>query len=96
MPKSNYLDETLKRWPIILMIGTVGYFGITKLYDIESKVETIRLLTEKDKEAIDTRFTIVETKANNTENKTNEIEKTVIRIAAIVPDEIEIKRKGCK
>lgn len=91
--KLNYLEETLKRWPIIVIAGTIGWFGINKLHHIESVVDRIQLLTEKEKEAFDTRFVMIETKSERTENKANELEKSLIRIQAILPERTEIKDK---
>lgn len=86
MSKISYLDETLKRLPIIL-VGCSGlWYGITKLNSIESKVEKIELLSFKDKEAIDLKLNDVQLLTQNNSNRTTEIEKDIIRLMAIVPN----------
>ncbi len=86
MSKISYLDETLKRLPIIL-VGCSGlWYGITKLNSIETKIEKIELLSFKDKEAIDLKLNDVQLLTQNNSNRTTEIEKDIIRLMAIVPN----------
>ena len=93
MSKISYLDETLKRLPIIL-VGCSGlWYGITKLNDIESKIEKIELLSFKDKEVIDSKISDIQLLTQTNSNRTTEIEKDVIRLMAILPNKIDIESK---
>jgi hypothetical protein len=86
MTKISYLDETLKRLPLIV-IGCSGlWYGVNKLNSIEQKIEKIELLSFKDKEAIDSRMAAVSLQVQNNSNRTTEIEKDLIRLVAIVPN----------
>ena len=42
--KISYLDETLKRLPLIVICCSGLWYGITKLNSIETKIEKIELL----------------------------------------------------
>jgi hypothetical protein len=84
--KISYLDETLKRLPIIALGLSCAWYGITKLNSIEQKIEKIELLSFKDKEAIDEKIQNIQTFAANNSNRTNELEKNVIRLMATVPN----------
>ena len=89
MSKISYLDETLKRLPIIL-VGCSGlWYGITKLNNIENKIEKIELLSFKDKEVIDSKISDVQLLTQTNSNRTTEIEKDVIRLMAIMPNRVE-------
>ena len=87
--KISYLDETLKRLPIIGILATSAWWGISKLNVIESKIEKIELLSFKDKEIIDSRFTIVEASMNENKAKNNEQDKQLFRLAAVLPTKKE-------
>jgi hypothetical protein len=92
MTKISYLDETLKRLPLIV-IGCSGlWYGINKLNTIEAKIEKIELLSFKDKESIDSKIESIQLFAANNSNKTNELEKNVIRLMAIMPNRTEIPK----
>ncbi|MBK6836705.1 MAG: hypothetical protein IPG89_21580 [Bacteroidetes bacterium] len=93
MTKVNYLDETLKRLPLIVLCGSGLWYGITKLNTIETKIEKIELLSFKDKESIDSKFNEVQILTQNNSNRTTEIEKDIIRLMAILPNQTEIKRR---
>jgi hypothetical protein len=84
--KISYLDETLKRLPIIALGLSCAWYGITKLNSIEQKIEKIELLSFKDKEAIDEKIESIQLFAANNSNRTNELEKNVIRLMATVPN----------
>jgi hypothetical protein len=84
--KISYLDETLKRLPIIVLGLSCAWYVITKLNNIENKVEKIELLSFKDKEAIYNDIQNIQTFAANNSNRTNELEKNVIRLMATVPN----------
>jgi len=86
MTKISYLDETLKRLPLIV-IGCSGlWYGITKLNSIEQKIEKIEILSFKDKEVYDNQMKAVSLQVQNNSNRTTEIEKDLIRLMAIVPN----------
>jgi Pyruvate/2-oxoacid:ferredoxin oxidoreductase gamma subunit len=87
--KISYLDETLKRLPIIGMIAAGAWWGISKLNVIESKIEKIEILSFKDKEIIYSRFAIVEAAVNENEAKNNEQDKQLFRLAAVLPTKKE-------
>lgn len=92
MSRISYLDETLKRLPLILVCGSGLWYGITKLNSIESKIEKIELLSFKDKEAIDSKLNDVQLLTKNTSNRTTEIEKDMIRLLAILPNRAEVPK----
>ena len=92
MSRISYLDETLKRLPLILVCGSGLWYGITKLNSIESKIEKIELLSFKDKEAIDSKLNDVQLLTKNTSNRTTEIEKDIIRLMAILPNRAEVPK----
>lgn len=85
----NYLDETLKRLPLIVMCGSGIWYGVTKLNSIESKVDKLEMLSFKDKEVIDAKLEDVMLTARTNSNRTTEIEKDIIRLFAILPNRIE-------
>jgi hypothetical protein len=91
--KISYLDETLKRLPLILLCSSGLWYGITKLNSIETKIEKIELLSFKDKESIDSKLNDVQVLTQNNSNRTTEIEKDIIRLMAILPNQTEIKRR---
>ncbi len=91
--KISYLDETLKRLPLILLCSSGLWYGITKLNSIETKIEKIELLSFKDKEIIDSKVNEVTLITQNNSNRTTEIEKDIIRLMAILPNQTEIKRR---
>mgnify|MGYP003436355195 CR=1 FL=1 len=91
--KISYLDETLKRLPLILLCGSGLWYGITKLNTIETKIEKIELLSFKEKESIDSKVNEVKILTQNNSNRTTEIEKDIIRLMAILPNQTEIKRR---
>ena len=91
--KISYLDETLKRLPLILLCSSGLWYGITKLNSIETKIEKIELLSFKDKESIDSKLNEVQFLTQNNSNRTTEIEKDIIRLMAILPNQTEIKRR---
>lgn len=91
--KISYLDETLKRLPLILLCSSGLWYGITKLNSIETKIEKIELLSFKDKESIDSKLNDVSFLTQNNSNRTTEIEKDIIRLMAILPNQTEIKRR---
>ena len=84
MTKISYLDETLKRLPILLVVFSGIWYGVTKLNSIEMKIERLEILTSKDKEQINSRIEEVFFLAKLTSNKTNEVEKKIVRINAIL------------
>jgi hypothetical protein len=90
--KISYLDETLKRLPIIALGLSCAWYGITKLNSIEQKIEKIELLSFKDKEAIDEKIESIQLFAANNSNRTNELEKNVIRLMAIMPNRTEVPK----
>ena len=90
--KISYLDETLKRLPIIALGLSCAWYGISKLNSIETKIEKIELLSFKDKEAIDEKIESMQIFATNTSNRTTEIEKDLIRLLAIMPNRAEIPK----
>jgi len=90
--KISYLDETLKRLPIIVLGLSCAWYVITKLNNIENKVEKIELLSFKDKEAIYNDIQNIQTFAANNSNRTNELEKNVIRLMAIMPNRTEVPK----
>ena len=92
MSRISYLDETLKRLPLILVCGSGLWYGITKLNSIESKIEKIELLSFNDKEAIDSKLNDVQLLTKNTSNRTTEIEKDMIRLMAILPNRAEVPK----
>jgi hypothetical protein len=89
MTKISYLDETLKRLPIILLFGSIGWYGLNMLFEIKADVKEMKMLTFKDKEAIDSQMAAVTLQVQNNSNRTNEIEKDVIRLLAIMPNRVE-------
>lgn len=91
--KKSYLDETLKRMPLIVICLTGLWYNITKLNSIETKIEKIELLSFKDKESIDSKLNEVSFLTQNNSNRTTEIEKDIIRLMAILPNQTEIKRR---
>jgi hypothetical protein len=91
--KISYLDETLKRLPLILVCLSGLWYGITKLNSIESKIEKIELMSFKDKETHDSKLNEVQIITQNNSNRTTEIEKDIIRLMAILPNQTEIKRR---
>lgn len=91
--KISYLDETLKRLPLILVCLSGLWYGITKLNSIESKIEKIELMSFKDKETHDSKLNEVQIITQNNSNRTTEIEKDIIRLMAILPNKTEIKRR---
>ena len=91
--KKSYLDETLKRMPLIVICLTGLWYNITKLNSIETKIEKIELLSFKDKESIDSKLNDVSFLTQNNSNRTTEIEKDIIRLMAILPNQTEIKRR---
>ena len=91
--KKSYLDETLKRMPLIVICLTGLWYNITKLNSIETKIEKIELLSFKDKESIDGKLNEVQFLTQNNSNRTTEIEKDIIRLMAILPNQTEIKRR---
>lgn len=92
--KISYLDETLKRLPLILLCGSGLWYGITKLNTIEGKIEKIELLSFKDKEVIDSKLEDVNLLTQTNSNRTTELEKDMIKVFAILPDyKLEIKRR---
>ena len=94
MTKISYLDETLKRLPLIVLGLSGLWYGINKLNTIEAKIEKIELLSFKDKEAIDSKIESIQLFAANNSNRTTEIEKDLIRLMAIVPNtKLEIKNE---
>lgn len=93
MSKISYLDETLKRLPLILVCGSGIWYGITKLNSIENKIEKIELLSYKDKEVITDKFADIDLVTQNNSNRTTEIEKDIIRLFAILPNRTELKSK---
>ncbi len=90
--KKTYLDETLKRMPLIVICLTGLWYNITKLNTIETKIEKIELLSFKDKESIDSRLNDVSFLTQNNSNRTTEIEKDIIRLMAILPNRAEIPK----
>lgn len=93
MSKISYLDETLKRLPLILLCGSGIWYGITKLNTIENKIEKIELLSYKDKEVITEKFADIDLVTQNNSNRATEIEKDIIRLFAILPNRTELKSK---
>jgi hypothetical protein len=91
--KISYLDETLKRLPLILVCLSGLWYGITKLNSIESKIEKIELMSFKDKETHVSKLNEVQIITQNNSNRTTEIEKDIIRLMAILPNQTEIKRR---
>lgn len=89
MSKFTYLDETLKRLPLIVICGSGIWYGITKLNSIESKVDKLEMLSFKDKEVIDSKLEYVMLTARTNSNRTTEIEKDIIRLFAILPNRTE-------
>ncbi len=87
--KISYLDETLKRLPIIGMIAAGAWWGISKLNVIESKIEKIELLSFKDKEIITGQIVEIQKVAAEANNKNNEQDKMLFRYAAILPTKKE-------
>ena len=92
MSRISYLDETLKRLPLILVCGSGLWYGITKLNTIETKIEKIELLSFKDKESIDSKVNEVTLITQNNSNRTTEIEKDIIRLMAILPNRAEVPK----
>ena len=90
--KISYLDETLKRLPLILLCASGIWYGITKLNSIETKIEKIELLSFKDKESIDSKVNEVQILTQNNSNRTTEIEKDIIRLMAILPNRAEVPK----
>ncbi len=90
--KISYLDETLKRLPLILLCASGIWYGITKLNSIETKIEKIELLSFKDKEIIDSKVNEVTLITQNNSNRTTEIEKDIIRLMAILPNRAEVPK----
>lgn len=90
--KISYLDETLKRLPLILLCGSGLWYNITKLNSIETKIENIELLSFKDKESIDSKVNEVQILTQNNSNRTTEIEKDIIRLMAILPNRAEVPK----
>lgn len=90
--KINYLDETLKRLPLILVCCSGLWYCITKLNSIEKKIEKIELLSFKDKESIDSKVNEVQILTQNNSNRTTEIEKDIIRLMAIMPNRTEVPK----
>lgn len=90
--KKTYLDETLKRLPLIILCCSGLWYVITKLNSIETKIEKIELLSFKDKEAIDNKLNDVQLLTQNNSNRTTEIEKDIIRLMAILPNRAEIPK----
>ena len=90
--KISYLDETLKRLPLILLCGSGLWYGITKLNTIETKIEKIELLSFKDKEIIDSKVNEVTLITQYNSNRTTEIEKDIIRLMAILPNRAEVPK----
>ena len=90
--KISYLDETLKRLPLILVCLSGLWYGITKLNTIENKIENIELLSFKDKESIDSKVNEVQILTQNNSNRTTEIEKDIIRLMAILPNRVEVPK----
>lgn len=91
--KPSFIEYILSRWPIIMLGIGIAYWVLTAIYDLKEEVHTITLLTSKDKEAIDTRFTAVESMARNADNKANENEKQILWIKATLPDRVKIKEQ---
>lgn len=91
--KISYLDETLKRLPLIVICCSGLWYGITKLNTIENKVDKIELMSFKDKETHDSKLNEVQIITQNNSNRTTEIEKDIIRLMAILPNQTEIKRR---
>lgn len=87
--KISYLDETLKRLPIIIPLCGIGWFGLTTIIQIKADVQELKLLSFKDKEIIDSRFTIVEASMNENKAKNNEQDKQLFRLAAVLPTKKE-------
>lgn len=83
--KISYLDETLKRLPIIGLLATVGWWGLTKLNSIESKIEQMELLTYKDKEIISNQIVELKISVSEANNRNNEQDKQLFRCAGILP-----------
>jgi len=92
MTKISYLDETLKRLPIILLFGSIGWYGLNMLFEIKADVKEMKMITFKDKEAIDSRMEAVSLQVQNYANRTTEIEKDVIRLLAILPNRAEVPK----
>ena len=90
--QQSYLDETLKRMPLIVICLTGLWYGITKLNSIETKIEKIELLSFKDKESIDSKVNEVKILTQNNSNRTTEIEKDIIRLMAILPNRAEVPK----
>jgi len=90
--KISYLDETLKRLPLILLCGSGLWYGITKLNTIEGKIEKIELLSFNDKEVIDSKINDMQLLTQTNSNRTTEIEKDVIRLMAIMPNRAEVPK----
>jgi len=90
--KISYLDETLKRLPIILLFGSIGWYGLNMLFEIKADVKEMKMLTFKDKESIDSRMAAVTLQVQNYANRTTEIEKDVIRLLAILPNRAEVPK----
>jgi len=92
MTKISYLDETLKRMPLIVLGLSGLWYGINKLNTIEAKIEKIELLSFKDKESIDSKIESIQLFVANNSNRTTEIEKDLIRLMAIIPNKTEIPK----
>ena len=82
--KISYLDETLKRLPLILLFGSIGWFGLNMLFEIKADVKEMKMMTFKDKEILTTSIEDVKFTAKNNSNRTTELEKDVNKIIAIL------------
>lgn len=89
MPKVNYLDETLKRWPVLMLGGACFWFLMSTIFDLKSDVSELKILTSKDKEAINIRFVSIETSQDEQQHLSNELDKKVFSLMEMYKKQVK-------
>ena len=87
--KISYLDETLKRLPIIIPLCGIGWFGLTTIIQIKADVQELKLLSFKDKEILYNKIDVIDGRLLASETKNNENDKILFRLMAVLPTKKE-------
>ncbi len=85
----SYLDETLRRWPIITLGLGCFVWLMTFLYDLKSDLVQYKLVDQKDKDAVNVRFVQVESWQNKHETIDEEIKNKVFSVMDLYKKQIK-------
>jgi hypothetical protein len=94
--KYSFLDETLKRWPVITLGIAIAWFILSNQFESKeiaietnAKIDRILLIVDKDKEAVNTRFVNVEATTNEQKVLINELDKKVFAMMELYKKQIK-------